>query len=120
MWLISVNHARWKHQLNVKTWEILILRFFSTVVKKASDLDVAQSYKISIEMFAPSLQSFVEVGHLATYDDYLSKRLMLKFEENTEKKDKALKSLFVVSGTAINITKVIACIIEQTNGKLMK
>jgi seryl-tRNA synthetase len=84
-------------------------------------LDVAQSYKISIEMFAPSLQNFVEVGHLATYDDYLSKRLMLKFEEeNIEKKDKALKSLFVVSGTAINITKVIACIIEQTNGKLMK
>ena len=84
-------------------------------------MDVAQSYKLSIEMFAPSLQNFVEVGHLATYDDYLSKRLMLKFEEeNNEKKEKTLNNLFVVSGSAINITKVIACIIEQTNGKLMK
>ena len=83
-------------------------------------MDVAQSYKLSIEMFAPSLQNFVEVGHLATYDDYLSKRLMLKFEEeNNEKKEKTLNNLFVVSGSAINITKVIACIIEQTNGKLM-
>ena len=84
-------------------------------------MDVAQSYKLSIEMFAPSLQNFVEVGHLATYDDYLSKRLMLKFEEeNNEKKEKTLNNLFVVSGSAINITKIIACVIEQTNGKLMK
>ena len=46
---------------------------------------------------------------------------MLKFEEESnEKKEKTLKNLFVVSGSAINITKVIACIIEQTNGKLMK
>ncbi len=72
-------------------------------------------------MFAPSIQNFVEVGNLAIYDDYLSKRLMLKFEEEKkEKKDKTLKNLFVVSGTAINVTKVIACVIEQTNGKLMK
>jgi seryl-tRNA synthetase len=85
------------------------------VVKKASELDRAQSYKIAVEMFAPSLQSYIEVGHLALYDDFLSKRLMLKFEA-----DGKLKNLFVLSGTAINVTKVIACIIEQTNGQLFE
>ena len=85
------------------------------MAKKASELDLAQSYKISVEMFSPSLQSFIEVGHLALYDDFLSKRLMLKFES-----DGKLKNLFILSGTAINVTKVIACVIEQTNGKLIE
>ena len=66
-------------------------------------------------MFAPSLNDFIEVGDVATYDDYLSKRLMLKCESGTK-----MRNLFVVSGTVVNITKVIACIVEQTNGKLLK
>ena len=66
-------------------------------------------------MFAPSLNDFIEVGDVATYDDYLSKRLMLKCENGTK-----MRNLLVVSGTVVNITKVIACIVEQTNGKLLK
>ena len=66
-------------------------------------------------MFSPSLNDFVEVGDVATYDDYLSKRLMLKYDDGAK-----MRNLFVVSGTVLNITKVIACIVEQTNGKLLK
>jgi hypothetical protein len=66
-------------------------------------------------MFAPSLNDFVEVSKIATYDDYLSKRLILKSDDGEK-----MRNLFVVSGTFINVTKVIACIVEQTNGKLLK
>ena len=84
------------------------------VLKSASELGLSQSHKASFEMFSPSRQNFIEVGNVSTYDDYLSKRLMLKFETESR-----LNNLFVMSGTDINITKVIACMIEQTDGKLL-
>lgn len=64
-------------------------------------------------MFSPSLGVFIEVGNLSMYDDYLSKRLMLKYEDGGD-----LENLFVTSGTFLNVTKAIGCIIEQTEGKL--
>lgn len=88
---------------------------YRIVSKNASELDNAQSLKHAVEMFSPSENRFVEVGHLSTYDDYLSKRIMLKYTEGEE-----LRNLFVVSGTFLDVTKVIACIIEQTDGKLSK
>jgi hypothetical protein len=39
---------------------------------------------------------------------------MLKYEESGQ-----LKNLYVVSGTGLNVTKAIACIVEQTGGKLL-
>ena len=91
--------------------EVLLLL---PVLKDASDLSISQSHKVSFEMFAPSIQQFVEVGDVSAFGQYLSKRLMLKYEDGT-----SLKNLFVVSGTAINVTKVIACMLEQTQGNLI-
>jgi hypothetical protein len=64
-------------------------------------------------MFSPNLGEFIEVSNLSMYDDYLSKRLMLKYEDCGD-----LKNLFVTSGTFLNVTKAIGCIVEQTQGKL--
>ena len=84
------------------------------VLKAASELSLPQSHKVSFEMFAPSVQRFVEVGDVSAFDQFLSKRLMLKYDTGG-----SLKNLFVVSGTAVNVTKVIGCILEQTQGKLI-
>ena len=88
--------------------------FLFPVLKAAPELSLPQSLKVSFEMFAPSENRFIEVGDVSAFDDFLSKRLMLKYEAGT-----SLKNLFVVSGTAINVTKVMACMIEQTQGKLI-
>lgn len=84
------------------------------VLKDASELNMSQSHKVSFEMFAPSENRFIEVGDVSAFDQFLSKRLMLKYDAGN-----SLKNLFVVSGTAINVTKVMACMLEQTQGKLI-
>ena len=68
----------------------------------------AKSMKISILIYSQFLKDYIEVGHLGVYNDFLSKRLLLLCEDID-----GLKELHIVSGTFMDVTKMIACVIEH-------
>ena len=70
--------------------------------------DSAASLKLTILIYSPFLKDFVEVGHLSSYNDFLSKRLML-LSENSD----CLANLHIIGGTFMNVTKMIGCVIEN-------
>ncbi|PSN46093.1 Serine--tRNA synthetase-like protein Slimp [Blattella germanica] len=80
---------------------------FRVVYVPAMDLNLFESLKVSFQMYSSHLQSYVEIGHLSLCDDFISKRLLLHY--GTEKE---LKFTHVISGTAVAVPKLLACLLE--------
>lgn len=76
----------------------------------ANRLNVWESLRLAIEMYSSSLKSYVEVGNISLSGDYMSKRLMLTY---TEEKQSQFPHL--LSGTILNVPKLLACVLEQDN-----
>ena len=80
------------------------------IIRGAAKVDPAGSMKICILTYSPYLSDYVEVGNLVVYNDFLSKRLMLLTEDiHTDE----FKELHIISGTFMNVTKLIGCVIEN-------
>lgn len=75
----------------------------------ASQLKTWESLKVSIQMFSPHTQDYVEVGHVSMCGTYISKRLLMKYQGSDGEKD----FLNVVSGRVLNVPRVLACLLEQ-------
>lgn len=86
---------------------------FRFVQEGAAQLSQPERRRIRIEMFSPHLQQYVEVGNLSDYSDYISKRLLFCYEVG-----KQIHFPFVIGGTVMNITRVLAIMLESTNGDL--
>ena len=69
----------------------------------------AQNMKLSILVYSPHVKDYIEVGHFGIYGDFLSRRLMLLSEDGNRYKD-----LHILSGTFMNVTKMMGCIIESS------
>lgn len=67
-----------------------------------------ESLRLSVEMYSSSLASYVEVGNVSLSGDYISKRLLFTY---TEKKES--KFPHIISGTLLNVPKLLACVLEQ-------
>lgn len=74
----------------------------------ANKLLMWESLRLSIEMFSSSLNNYVEVGNVSLTGDFLSKRLMFTF---VEKKEHFFP--FIISGTLLNVPKLLGCVLEQ-------
>ncbi|KAJ8711092.1 hypothetical protein PYW07_008334 [Mythimna separata] len=81
---------------------------FRLSLVSADKLCMWESLRLSVEMFSTSLQDYVEVGNVSVSGDFISKRLMFTFVENKESKFPLL-----VSGTVLNVPKLLACALEQ-------
>lgn len=81
---------------------------FRTVERCAPTLESAEMYRVSFEMWAPSRGDYIEVGHLSDFGDFLSKRMMLKSQDE----QKNLQDLHVIAGEVLNVPKVIGCTVE--------
>ena len=66
-------------------------------------------------IYSPYLKEYVEIGHIATYGDFLSRRLMLVNEQQMKSNlgYEDMNELYILSGTFMNITKMIGCVIEN-------
>lgn len=80
----------------------------------ADKLLLWESLRLSIEMYSTSLQSYVEVGNLSISGDYISKRLIFTY---MDKKQSRFPHL--LSGTILNVPKLLACLLEQDPGYFM-
>lgn len=73
-------------------------------------LTQAEGLRADFEMYSPHRKCFVTVGHLSSYDDYISKRLLIAFKED---KVEQLKFPHLISGSVINVTKFLAILLEE-------
>ncbi|KAI5632342.1 zinc-finger double-stranded RNA-binding domain-containing protein [Phthorimaea operculella] len=74
----------------------------------ANKLQSWESLRVVVEMYSSSLTSYVEVANISLSGDYISKRLLLTFVENKES-----KFPLIISGTILNVPKLLGCVLEQ-------
>lgn len=111
-------------QIFEKTFDVMVQFFskldvhFRTVHVPARDLHSSECLAAKIEMYSPHLQKYVEVGNLKYYSNYISKRLF--FAYIIDEKNKIIDFPHIISGTACNVTRMLAIILETHNGIIPK
>lgn len=75
----------------------------------ARELNRSESLRVSIQMFSPSSDKYVEVGNLSVSDDFISKRLLFTYMEG-----KHVRFPKIISGSLLNVPKALACILESS------
>lgn len=81
---------------------------YRVVVRAAPELRSCEEMRVSFEMWSPFLNRYVEIGHVSTYGDYLSKRLLIAYQTPTGRDFPA-----VISGTVLSVPRLLACLLEQ-------
>lgn len=71
-------------------------------------LSASEELRAVYEMYSPYRKCFVPVGHLSSYSDYISKRLLTAY--TIEKK---LKFAHLISGSVLNATRFLAILLEE-------
>jgi len=65
--------------------------------------------RLEAQMWSPINKSYVTVASLSKFDDFISRRLLLKYIDD----EKQLKLHHIVGGTFIDAYKVIGCMLEN-------
>ncbi|XP_048006839.1 serine--tRNA synthetase-like protein Slimp, partial [Leguminivora glycinivorella] len=81
---------------------------YRIVLVPAHELALWESLRVVIEMYSSSMKKYVNVAEISVSGDFISKRLMLTYTENKES-----KYPHIISGTVLNVPKLLACAIEQ-------
>ncbi|KAI4462796.1 seryl-trna synthetase [Holotrichia oblita] len=83
---------------------------YRLVYLPANELKDYETLRVAIQMFSSHLQTYVEVGNISLCGDYLSKRLLVTYNE-----DKTRKYSNIIHGTLVNVQKVLACVLEYND-----
>lgn len=81
---------------------------FKIVYAQPSELISSECLRADIQMYSKHLNCYVTVGNLSHYSDYISKRLLFNYRD-----EKKLKFPHIISGTIVNVTKLIAIQLEN-------
>lgn len=81
---------------------------YRVVMRSASELQFCEEMRVSFEMWSPFMNQYVEIGHISTYGDFLSKRLLIAYQTSTGRNFPA-----VISGTVLSVPRLLACLLEQ-------
>ncbi|XP_050353361.1 serine--tRNA synthetase-like protein Slimp [Nymphalis io] len=74
----------------------------------ATKLNAWESLRLVIEMYSSSQKKYMEVGNISLSGDFISKRLMFTYTE-----EKQSKFPHILSGSILNVPKLLACVLEQ-------
>ncbi|KAJ8968973.1 hypothetical protein NQ314_002005 [Rhamnusium bicolor] len=83
---------------------------FRLTLLPANELEKSESLRLSIQMYSNYLESYVEVGNVSFYESYLSKRLLFTYSV-----DKVRTYPKVISGTLLNVPKLLGCVLENNS-----
>lgn len=83
---------------------------YRLVYLPAKELQDFESLRLSIQMFSMHFQKYIEVGNVSLCGNYLSKRLLVTYNEN-----KTRKYPNIISGTFLNVQKILACVLEYND-----
>lgn len=82
---------------------------YRLVYCSAKNLSLSESLRLEAQMWSPINKSYVTVASLSKFDDFISRRLLLKYIND----EKQLKLHHIVGGTFIDAYKVIGCMLEN-------
>jgi len=82
---------------------------YRLVYCSAKNLSLSESLRLEAQMWSPINKSYVTVASLSKFDDFISRRLLLKYIDD----EKQLKLHHIVGGTFIDAYKVIGCMLEN-------
>ncbi|OAD55989.1 Serine--tRNA ligase, mitochondrial, partial [Eufriesea mexicana] len=87
---------------------------YQIVMRPASELRPWEAMRVSFELWSPFSKQYIEVGHISTYGEYFSKRLMIVYRSPN-------KSAFpsVISGTVLSVPRLLGCLLEQNPDKFI-
>lgn len=83
---------------------------YRLVYVPANELRDYETLRVAIQMFSTHLQTYIEIGNISLCGDYLSKRLLVSYNE-----DKTRKYSNIIHGTLINVQKLLACVLEYND-----
>lgn len=75
----------------------------------ANSLQPSEQMRSEVQMWAPSIQSFIKVASVSMIGDYLSRRLMCR---HGNKKKGILSLLYMVHSEVLDVTRLIALLME--------
>lgn len=81
---------------------------YRVVMRSASELQSCEEMRVSFEMWSPFMNQYIEIGHISTYGDFLSKRLLIAYQTSTGRNFPAM-----ISGTVLSVPRLLACLFEQ-------
>ncbi|XP_041370683.1 serine--tRNA ligase, mitochondrial-like [Gigantopelta aegis] len=82
------------------------------VCSPGSELHVAESKRVEVQMWAPGIEQFVQVAFASQYKDYVSRRLCCLHSVNIGD-HKLGQHIHMVHGQAMDMTRMIACALEH-------
>lgn len=85
---------------------------FRLVYVPAKKLHISETLRVSVQMFSPCLQNYVEVAYISVNDEYLCKRLLFTYNDGKHRKFPK-----VLSGTFLSVQKLLGCVLEQSKLK---
>ncbi|XP_011647951.1 serine--tRNA synthetase-like protein Slimp [Pogonomyrmex barbatus] len=87
---------------------------YRVVIRPISELQICEEMRVSFELWSPFMNRYIEIGHLSTYGDYFSKRLLIAYQTSTGRSFPA-----VISGTVLSVPRLLACLLEQNPDKFV-
>lgn len=94
----------------INLYEALGYHFRVTYVN-ASSLHCWECLRASIQMYSCHEQKYVEVGNISISDKYICQRLLMSYQMS--EKDEKTRFMKMVSGTVVDIPKLLGCILED-------
>lgn len=84
---------------------------YRVVYLPAHELKPAECLRARVEMFSKLYNQYIEVGNVSCYSDFISKRLLFNYKENS-----STQFPHVISGTVCNVTRLVGLLLE-THGQ---
>ncbi|KAK6637353.1 hypothetical protein RUM44_007769 [Polyplax serrata] len=86
---------------------------FRVTYVSASSLQCWECLRASVQMYSCHEQKYIEVGKISISDKYICQRLLMSYQMS--EKDEKTRFMKMVSGTVVDVPKLLACILEQRN-----
>ncbi|XP_048245401.1 serine--tRNA synthetase-like protein Slimp [Haliotis rufescens] len=82
------------------------------VVIPGRDLLLCESLRVEIQMWAPSVRTYIKVAHVSCIDDYVARRLMC-YHSNNQTDYKQFQHLQMVYGEVLDVTRLLGVMLEH-------
>lgn len=89
---------------------------FRILYVPARELQWSTGFSAKVQMYSPHSKNYIDVANLNYYGDYISKRILFSYVK--EKKNNVIDFPHIISGTACNLTNMLAIILETYNGQI--
>lgn len=93
----------------IEIYESLGYHFRVTFVP-VKQLQKWESLRASFQMFSVHLNSYVEVGNISLCGNYVSKRVLFNYGKAAD-----LNYPCIITGTLLNVPKLLACVLENSD-----